>query len=273
MGLFGNNQNGESISNSHMNGETQYKEAWEFYISNVDDILGSFFVDLGLQSIAPIKNKQMLIWVSIIMNNPKENGLSSNEESSILFDIEDKLVKQLTSHFDATYSGRLTWNKRRDFYFYVGNSTLYDKVISEVMVAFPRYHYEFDLKEEKDWKTYLTFLCPSAQQMENIKNRHVVDLLEKGGDSLIKSREVDHWIYFKTNNDRDNFLTRISNDGFTIVDNDFDESLGTFPFRLHIKRLDKVDLNSVDEYVINLWKIANECNGDYDGWETSVEKD
>jgi len=53
----------------------------------------------------------------------------------------------------------------------------------------------------------------------------------------------------------------------------FDKTLGELPFRLHVRRIDKVDQNSVDEYVIYLWKLANDCNGDYDGWETSIEKD
>jgi len=37
--------------------------------------------------------------------------------------------------------------------------------------------------------------------------------------------------------------------------------------------VDKVNLESVDEYVLSLWQFAEECNGDYDGWETSVEKE
>jgi regulator of RNase E activity RraB len=34
-----------------------------------------------------------------------------------------------------------------------------------------------------------------------------------------------------------------------------------------------VDHHSVDDYVLDLWQLAAACNGDYDGWETSVEKD
>jgi regulator of RNase E activity RraB len=106
----------------------------------------------------------------------------------------------------------------------------------------------------------------------SIQNRRVVDQLEKGGDKLTKAREVDHWLYFKTEKDRETFLLKIKTEGFSIVDKDFDNSLGTLPYRLHIKRVDKVDLESVDIYVIHLWELATECNGDYDGWETSVEK-
>jgi regulator of RNase E activity RraB len=50
-------------------------------------------------------------------------------------------------------------------------------------------------------------------------------------------------------------------------------SSGKFPYKLHISRIDNVDFDSVDEYVLDLWEFANECNGDYDGWETSIEKE
>jgi hypothetical protein len=38
----------------------QHKEEWDFYFSNVNDVLGSIFVDLGLSKIAPLKDKPNL---------------------------------------------------------------------------------------------------------------------------------------------------------------------------------------------------------------------
>ena len=249
-----------------------HQENWDFYFSNVDNIIGSYFIDLGLIKIAPIKDKTNLIWISISMNNPKEDGLSSNEESQTLFEIEDNLVKNIKTKHKAIYVGRLTSNSKRELYFYSGDTTLYDKTISESMVKYPMYEYDYTLKDDKDWDTYQGFLYPTPQQFQCIQNRHVVEQLEKEGDKLIKEREVDHWIYFKSESDRTEFLELIKNDGFTIIYNGSDKTY-EYPYSLQIKRIDKVDQNSVDEYVTYLWKAANDCNGDYDGWETSVEKD
>lgn len=58
---------------------SSHEEDWDFYFSNVNDIIGSFYLDLGLSKIAPVKDKQHLVWISIKMNNPSEDGLSSNE--------------------------------------------------------------------------------------------------------------------------------------------------------------------------------------------------
>ncbi|HPS28982.1 MAG TPA: DUF695 domain-containing protein, partial [bacterium] len=253
--------------------KVEHQEEWEFYFSNVNDKLGSFFVDLGLRKVAPLTDKSNVVWVSIKMNNPKEDGLSSQEESAVLGEIEDALVDKITSKHNSIYVGRLTSAGNRGLYFYFGDTTLYDKTISDVMISYPKYQFDFGAKEDKDWGGYFDFLYPLPQQFQSIQNRHVIDQLEKGGDNLTKSREVFHWIYFKNESDREKFLEKIRNDNFTIVNRGSDKSRGEFFYSLQIKRVDKVDQNSVDEYVIYLWKLANEIGGDYDGWETSIEKD
>lgn len=253
--------------------KAEHQEEWEFYFSNVNDKLASIMVDLGLRTVAPMTDKPNVVWVSVKMNNPREDGLSSQEESGILGDIEDALIDKIISKHNSIYVGRLTSSGDRDLYFYFGDTTLYDKTISEVMVAYPKYQFDFGAKEDKNWGGYFDFLYPLPQQFQSIQNRRVIDQLQKGGDKLTKEREVFHWIYFKSDSDREKFLEKIKNDNFSVVDKGSDKSWGEFAYRLQIKRVDKVDQNSVDEYVIYLWKIANEIGGEYDGWETSIERD
>jgi uncharacterized protein (TIGR01619 family) len=255
------------------NSNPSHEEEWDFYFSNVDDILGSFYVDLGLAKIAPLSEKPNLVWVSVNMNNHREDGLSSNEEFNILAAIEDKLQELIVSKHNSIYAARLTTDGRRDFYFYMGDTTLYDKTISESMVAYPSYTFDFGIKEDRLWESYFDFMYPNRRQFQSLQNRRVVDNLEKNGDTLTKPRQVDHWIYFKTENDRKAFLSEIESLNFNIISEHEKTSFGDFPYKLHISRVDKVDLDSVDEYVLDLWQLAEECNGDYDGWETSVEKD
>ncbi|MER3330196.1 MAG: DUF695 domain-containing protein, partial [Candidatus Kapaibacterium sp.] len=187
--------------------------------------------------------------------------------------IEDTLEKELTNKFDAIYCGRLTSNNLRDVYYYLGDSTLYDKVISDVMVAYPNYQYDYGIKEDSSWEGYFDFLYPTPSQLQSIMNRRVLDNLESQGDGLTKERPVFHWMYFKTDEDRDKLLSKIENDNFEIVNKSHDQSFGEYSFGLQISRVDKVDFNSVDEYVLKLSALTIECNGDYDGWETSIEKD
>lgn len=264
--LFGNKK--EKIANTQA-----HEQDWDFYFSNVDNKLSSIAVDLGLFTVAPIIGQDNVCWVSIKMLSPREDGLSSNSESGTLGDIEDKLAERMKSKHLATHVGRLTSDGSRDIYFYLGDTTLVDKTISDVMIKYPKYSFDFGTKGDAKWSGYFDFLYPLPQQFQSIQNRRVIDNLEKGGDKLTKERPVDHWIYFKTEQDKKHFWEKIKNEGFRIVKDDYDGSFGDNPYRLHISRIDKVDHSSVDEYVIHLWRLAGESNGDYDGWETSIEKD
>lgn len=251
----------------------KHEADWDFYLCNVNDKIASIIVDLGLHNIAPLTDKPNLVWISLKMNNPREDGLSSDEESKALAAVEDALVEKVASKHNAIYVGRITSAGYRDLFIYFGDTTNYDQTILEVMTAFPTYRFDCGAKEDKAWNNYFDLLYPTPEQFQCMQNRRVVYQLEQSGDDLTKAREVDHWIYFKTATDREAFLQKISGNGFTIVDKDYINDLDERPYRLHIKRIDKVDQESVDEYVIYLWKIANATHGDYDGWETAVKKD
>jgi len=264
--LFGNKE--KEVANT-----VTHKEDWDFYFTNVDNKLSSIAVDLGLINVAPIRGQDYVCWISIKMLSPREDGLSSSKESVTLGDIEDQFVERMKLKHFATFVGRLTSDGNRDLYFYLSDTTLVDKTISDVMINYPKYSFDFGTKEDSKWNGYFDFLYPSPQQFQSIQNRRVIYNLEKGGDKLTKERPVDHWIYFKTEQDKRQFWEKIKDDGFKIVTDDYDKSFGENPYRLHISRVDKVDQNSVDEYVIQLWKLAGETNGDYDGWETSIENE
>lgn len=110
----------------------------------------------------------------------------------------------------------------------------------------------------------------NKKQAQINANLKVINSLRNEGDKLIVSREVFHWIYFKNENEKNNYLKEVKKQGFLLVSsNKIDDK---FPYQLQVKRIDKVDENSVNEYAIYLWEKALEYNGDYDGWETSVEK-
>lgn len=112
--------------------------------------------------------------------------------------------------------------------------------------------------------------CNRSEQKRIIEDEHVVEYLKKNGDKLVKPREVFHWLYFKTELEADNFIKETENKNFIFVSKRKVED--NYPIQVEIKRIDKVDIKSVNEYSLYLLELAEKYNGDYDGWETSVEK-
>ena len=112
--------------------------------------------------------------------------------------------------------------------------------------------------------------CNRSEKTRILEDEHVVEYLKKNGDNLVKPREVFHWIYFKTELEADNFIKETENKNFIFVSKRKVED--NYPIQVELKRIDKVDIKSVNEYSLYLLEIAEKYNGDYDGWETSVEK-
>lgn len=105
MGLF-----------SNIFGQNKYPEEWNFYLTNIDDQPASININLGLYKFIPIKDKSELCRVVVKLQNPSENGLSTNDESEILFNIEDFILNKINQK-NTIYIGRITNNGYRDFSF------------------------------------------------------------------------------------------------------------------------------------------------------------
>jgi len=246
----------------------EYESSWDSFFANIDDKIGSIRSDLGLINIAPFTAYNKVICLEIKLNIPREDGLSSSEESDILFKIEEAITRILENKLEAVFAGAETTDSKRRFYFYCHDITLYDKFISDEMIKFPSYEFEFSDWEDIKWDTYLKFLYPSDEDLQRMGNRNVIENLEERGDDLKTPREVIHWIYFKLKENRTKFITKISSDGFTIEE--LEKHSEDSNFGLLISRIEDVDLDNIDEVVLKLFRLAKECNGGYDGWETQI---
>ena len=92
------------------------------------------------------------------------------------------------------------------------------------------------------------------------------------GDKLDKPREVTHWAYFAEEKDRAAFVESVGALRYR-VDCHVNEEWAPQIYAAVLNRIDRVDENSINEVVLQLFRLANHHDGEYDGWETSVETD
>jgi uncharacterized protein (TIGR01619 family) len=243
-------------------------DEWNFYLFNVNDTLASIYVNLGLRASIPIAAKPWLLWVWVYFNSPRPDGLSSSEEAPTLYAIEDALTDKLTSERAALLSGRITTAGRREFYYYGESKDGFRQAVAGAMRSF--HGYRFDLGERRDplWEQYLDVLYPTPEQMERIKNREVLDVLEKHGDVHSVPRIVRHWLYFPSEQLRAGFREVALQEGFTIDDESIVET--TLPFGLTLAREEPVEQPEIDKTVAELVRKVQKFDGEYDGWETQV---
>jgi uncharacterized protein (TIGR01619 family) len=243
-------------------------DKWDFYFCQVENKPASIYVDLGLIDHAPIDNLNYMAYVSVKMNSPREDGLSSQDEYDSLINIEDTLTQALVSN-ETVYVGCSTSDNNRDFFFYVADPNDWRKRVSESMALFYKYKYFSDTQEDKGWSTFLTYLYPDDRTLQSISSRRVCESLEADGDKLILPREIDHWVYFDDLRSRNTFVEDAKKLDYKVrivrsPDKDFSQ------FLAQLWRNDVPSYRNIDNATLPLYDLAIKHQGDYDGWECEV---
>jgi len=242
---------------------------WKSYFCNVNDKLASIFVNVALSADVPILSKPWLLWVWVYFQSPRPDGLSDSKEAPTLFKIEDALTAQLSRQCGAIPCGRITTQGRREFYFYGETNGGFSEAVATALADFNGYKYDADEQEDSAWEQYLNVLYPSPEQFERIKNSEVLEVLAEHGDVAGASREVQHWMYFKTEQSRASFREAVIKAGYNIVsESHLDEE--EMPFGITVMLAQPVEHNLIDATVRELVQLTEQFKGEYDGWETQV---
>ncbi len=242
---------------------------WDFYALQVDDQPASIFVDLGIQSDAPLSTHPHMAYVRLFMNQPRTDGLSSKEEFDTLIEIE-KFIEVNLCGDGVCYVGRNTSGGCRDFYFYVSTADYWQGKVDRVLSVFKNYKYETDTREDAGWSTYLNFLLPGKVDRQRIENRRVCEALERHGDKLTTEREIDHWSYFQSPEAVDAYLSEVAADGFQVRSTPVSDE-GKLRFGAQIWRVDVPSYGNIDDVTLPLFEVAARHEGEYDGWECPVK--
>lgn len=242
---------------------------WDFYFCNIDEKVASIFLDLGIADSAPLKEYQDLAYVRVCMNQPREDGLCSDEETEPLNALEDQLEDRLTADDVAVYVGRSTSDGYRDFFFYATETKNWSSVVDAVMTEFSSYNFEQGSRADDDWVLFFDFLFPSEMNWQVIQNRRVCENLEDKGDSLNEERQINHWAYFPDQESRKAFEEKVLDLGFKLCGHTGAEE-DQHEFGIHISKLDLPSYETIDDITLPLFDLAKELGGEYDGWTTTV---
>ncbi len=253
-----------------MDKENKYQENWDFFFTEIGGNPASIYLDLGLNRIAPVKDLPVLLTIEIEMNFPQENGFSSKQESGKLFEIEDILLEELKKASGSIMAGRITTDGLRILYFYTARGKEAKKSANEVLKRYNDYTCTVETEKDHSWEKYREYLYPSGYELHTIMNRHVVENLRRQGDDLSMPREVDHYIYFNSEKGKNSFLIKAKELGYKLASEKKETGGKDYPFSVRVSRLDQVEYDAVCDYTSELYDLAEENEGTYDGWETKV---
>ena len=171
-------------------------------------------------------------------------------------------------------AGVVKCDERAHIFAYVKNELGYYDEISKMMSEnFSDYAYTLAVFEDKDWVMYFHALYPDRYEYQSIMNMRLIKNIESHGDSMVP-RVLEHCLFFTTEENGEAFLAKVMEDGFNKLSSenmsnneDIDEE---YPYELVIGRED--DFEDIDEIVWYLMDLAEEFDGEYDGWACHIVK-
>ncbi len=244
-------------------------DEWNFYFCNIDDKFASISVDLGIADSIPIETLPFMAYIRLKMNLPDDNGMSSRDEGNVLNAIEEALNQELIRD-ENKYVGRCTNNSYRDFFFYITKNLGWNESVAKIMSSFPNYQYTSNVKSDKDWSLYRSFLYPSPADRQSIENRKVCMVLEENGDIMSEPREIEHWAYFPDRSNHNSFITAAMQLGFTVSSQDESNPVDRLKYSVCVRRLDIPSFENIDNVALPLFHLAIKYNGVYDGWGSPI---
>lgn len=257
---------------AHYNGKSQNAN-WEVYLAQYDLGPGSITLNMELIDIAPVRQLPFVVITGVTFRDCTREGFPEKEEFNNLYKISEEVLKAISSITKNELAGTFTYQCQRLDYIYVQDTlNLRKHLIALYKDNYRSYKPYLNIQADSSWEAYVKFLYPNEVALEYMSNEKVLNQLKAAGDKLNKPRLVEHWLYFKTKPDRDDFTRYIRGEGFKVEGTDFIKD-SALPYQLHISRTDKIDVESISSLTLELRKKAKELNGGYDGWETVLVKD
>ncbi len=245
---------------------------WDFYNVEMDDKSASVMLDLALAPLAPLAGKPRLLWIRVSLLQPDKDGLVQKQELDRLVELEQDIVARINQNLEGVLAGKVTATGIRDFYFYCSSTGDFDSTFAEIKKHNQDYEFAGAANSDPEWRIFWQVLYPSDTYLHIIQNRRVLRKLKEYGDKHTKPRKVDHWFYFQNDMDVQKFVTRVEQRGFAVEASETLPIKTDYPIQVNISRMDNVNEDYINQLTDSLLQLARECNGYYDGWETTVVK-
>ena len=244
---------------------TESRDHWVLYEINMDGSRAFVRNNAGLHAAGADEERPYSLRVEATFLRPTPHGMPGPGEFDQLSPFEQAMIDRLAPN---PLVGAVTCDGKRSWFFYTDDATRDgDVVLRLAKEHVPAYAVDHGSFHDPEWEQYFEFLYPNKLAWRYINDLELVHVLEGHGDPGDVPRDISHWAYFDTVGDRNRFQEEISALGYEI-DDAHSEAEGERPHALQFRNT--VAPLEIFPYTERLEMTADECNGQYDGWETMV---
>lgn len=242
---------------------------WGHYFADMAGHYASILFDDGISGEVDQLAYTFSLKLRVELQNPTANGLTTSEEADRLNTLEDSVQAIVASH-GGVLLGRVTTNGTRWILGLVSSEAIEGEVAAAIVNA--GYQGEVSITSDPTKSVYWDDLYPDADSRQVLNDMLVLQALSKEGDVPEVARPVRHWTYFVKRENAEAFCSWLDEHGYQ---HDGLQKEGTILRRKWLVQSHHectMRLNDITHHTLAHFRQARALVGEYDGWETSVEK-
>jgi hypothetical protein len=249
----------------------KHEEAWGGFPSEFEDVPALVTADLGWAEEGPDPRRGMLIRVRVATPEPDENdGLAPFLEHVAPFD--DAITAELSKKLNAVPVGQLISGVSRWWCFYASRADGAQDIVSRAAAKAKDIAPEVVVEDDPEWNFYADVLFPDDGQQRYMADESVIAQLVENGDNSEIPRPIEHLAILPDTPARDRFVEWCADNGFAVTEaaDEYDDEFEGYP--VEFTHVGPASLEEIFEKTSLATEGAEQFEGEYDGWQTSIMK-
>lgn len=244
-------------------------DAWETFPAQMGEHLAYVSFNKSYAEIAKRDPRIYLFQVRLQFKQPTPQGMPTGDEFPDIARVED-LLDALIASEGGLEVGRLTVKGYRTFYFYVPFQEQKAKEIVASVSGRATYQLQYAVEEDQTKDAFWKELYPSTDDWQVIADLKVLAALRAQGDVAETPREVAHWTYFPSQSEARQFADWAKLNFYAV--NSIESTDDGKRVVVRFTHKGTMALADITHHTITINRKVRELGGDYDGWESSVER-
>lgn len=225
----------------------------------------SVFIEANLDFGTQADDTQWMLWAFAPLKTSTES--IDSDEYKRLSALVSMLESSLELSHGAEYAGMRIQDGWAELYFYAVFSKGAERRFREAFREQGYPQIEFGASRDAGHTFYSEQLAPDVFELQQAKNRQIIDELAEAGDALDAIRPVEHYLFFQTRSAMQRTADALASQGR--IETGLQEE-GEYPHGLMIEIEHACTPEAVDGVSASLIESAQEAHGIYVGWSTTL---
>jgi hypothetical protein len=191
----------------------------------------------------------------------------NDDELNEFFEIKESLIIALELDEKTVYVGNRLVGEWSEIYFYSQESKGLESKVAQILKPI-KYINETNVVKDAQWEFFDYNIFPNDLELCLMQSQKIVEHMQDEGDRIEISREVEHYASFETPTQKQRFVEKAEQNGFTFKADIEDEDI---KHGVALTKEHNLSDDDIKKTITQIHQYIKQENGEYELWSTTLE--